>query len=130
MSSSRYCKLQEEVIYIFALRNPMQNCKLQEYMAYKYYNRSTGTQPDQQGEAETLLINKYNVLTKKDLSKKTLKHSIVVSHWQLYSLKIASYILSFRSPSRYFFQWFIECDTMAAVYPLPPGLFNGPNLRN
>ena len=40
------------------------------------------------------------------------------------SLKIASYILSFRSPSRYIFQWFIECDTMAWVYPLPPGLFN------
>ena len=58
MSSSRYCKLQEEVIYIFALRNPMQNCKLQEYMAYKYYISSTGTQPNQQGGAETLLIRK------------------------------------------------------------------------
>ena len=57
------------------------NCKLQEYMAY--YNSSTGTQPNQQGEAETLQIRKYNVLTEKYLSKEILKHSIVVSHWQL-----------------------------------------------
>ena len=48
-----------------------------------YYNSSTGTQPNQQGEAETLQIRKYNVLTEKYLSKEISKHSIVVSHWQL-----------------------------------------------